>query len=245
MAGGTLRSVWRAAGGARPRFSAAVRLSVVNRRAAKVAAARTSMVTASTATRRRLGRRRRGCADAPILATRSRSDDGAATDSLRSSRARPCRRASSWVSGMAPARSASRRAGATSSGDDMGFHPLFELLQGSREPHRARAAADSEHPRRGDGVELEHDAQDDDLALPGAQRAQSRFELRRDPFGERLGRRAEPRLSSGPRVFRRLASARKWSSAFERASWQSQCAPSPGGDRSASSSGRPSRRSPP
>src|SRR6185295_12114168 len=151
---------------------------------APIAAATNRMNVASTTIKRRRVARIRGAGSIP--ATRSRSDDGASPEILRSSRARPCRRASSWVSAMAPPRSASRRAGATSSGDDMGFHPLFELLQGSRKPHRARGAADSEHARRGDRVQLEHDAQDDDLALPGAQRAQSSLELWRDSLGERL-----------------------------------------------------------
>ena len=48
-------------------------------------------------------------------------------------------------------------------------HQLLESFQGTAEPCRAGGGADPEQPRGGLGVEIEHDAKRDDLAVGSAE----------------------------------------------------------------------------
>src|SRR4051794_10445672 len=114
--------------------------------------------TATTSARRQVTRRRGGAACAAARRTRSRSSAGAMGRAARSVRAR-------------------------SSCDIEG---LLQLLQRAAELRRAVRRRDTEHVRRGCGVELEHDPQRDHLALTGGERAQRSLELWREAVAERL-----------------------------------------------------------
>src|SRR5581483_11309053 len=77
----------------------------------------------------------------------------------------------------------------------MGAQLLLQLVEGAREPRRARARADPEHARRGLAVEVEHDPERDRLALAGRQGAEGALER----GGEAL---REPRLLGLPQPAR-------------------------------------------
>src|SRR5262249_60386221 len=114
-------------------------------------------------TRRGRGMRRRGKAAAEagfaaaIVRTRSRRLSGAAGRDARSSSVRSA---------------------------EVIVHPLLESLQGAAEPGRAGRLADAEQTGRRLAVELEHDAENDHLALACGERRERRLELRRQPFDE-------------------------------------------------------------
>src|SRR5476651_886758 len=111
--------------------------------AATATAAATGMSTAKT--RRRVNRLcRSGGAAAAISRTRSRSSNGT----------------SGWAA----------RISATTSRCDM--ECLLELLESAVQASCAIGGGDPEHPRRGRGVEIEHDAERDNLALAGGESEQ-------------------------------------------------------------------------
>src|SRR5919199_1002109 len=58
-------------------------------------------------------------------------------------------------------------------------HLLLEFLERPAQARRARGRADSEHARRRPPVELEEDAQRDDLSLAGGELGERRLERRR------------------------------------------------------------------
>src|SRR5690348_638841 len=106
-------------------------------------------------------------AAAAISRTRSRTSDGASTCAARSS--------------------------ATRSRCDM--ECLLEFLQRPVQAGRAVGGGDAEDACGGAGVEVEQDAEGDDLALAGCQAGERRFEVGGESFGEaevdRLRRRGE------------------------------------------------------
>src|SRR6478752_5031850 len=63
---------------------------------------------------------------------------------------------------------------------------LLELLECAVEPRGAVGGGDAEHARRGRRIHVEDDAQRNHLALSGGECGQSRFEVRRETFGEVL-----------------------------------------------------------
>src|SRR5581483_12261277 len=73
-------------------------------------------------------------------------------------------------------------------------HPFFESPQRTAEPGRARGLADAEYARGARAVELEQDAQGDDLALGRRELAQRCLELGRQPVAELLGQALVARI---------------------------------------------------
>ena len=63
---------------------------------------------------------------------------------------------------------------------------LLELLERPVQARCAVGGRDAEHARRGARVEIEQDAERDDLALAGRERAQGGLEVGREPFDEAL-----------------------------------------------------------
>src|SRR5260221_12278014 len=162
----------------------------------------------ATSTSRRDGRGtklRRGAGAAAI--TRARSASGARSVAPRSSFSSAARRVSPAVRGAAPPSSASSRSGPIASVADI-LDPLLQVFQRTAQPCRARGLADSEHARGARAVELEQDAERDDLALSGRQLAhrllqrpgQAVHQLRRlrEVAGVRLLTAAAPRLGAEP-----------------------------------------------
>src|SRR2546429_2529747 len=64
-------------------------------------------------------------------------------------------------------------------------HLLLEFLERPAQARRARRRADSEHTRRRPAVQLQQDAQREDLPLAGGQLGERDLERSREPF-ERL-----------------------------------------------------------
>src|SRR6266849_3736476 len=131
------------------------------------AAATASPSAAGIATRmsRRDGRGaklRRGAGAAAI--TRARSASGARSVAPRSSPSNAARRVSSSVRGAAPPSSASSRSSPIASVADI-LNPLLQVFQRTAQACRARGLADSKHACGARAVELEEDAERDDLAL--------------------------------------------------------------------------------
>ena len=113
--------------------------------------------TSSTSERRR--RKRRDGVDAAFAAirrTRSRTSGGAVTWTARNS--------------------------ATRSRCDI--ESLLELLERTVETRRAVGFRDAEHARGSPGVEIEHDAERDDLALAGGEPPERRLEIGRETLRE-------------------------------------------------------------
>ena len=63
-------------------------------------------------------------------------------------------------------------------------HLLFEFLERPAEPGRHGRRADAEHAGGLVAVELDHDAEDEHLALAGAEGCERQLELGREPFDE-------------------------------------------------------------
>ena len=111
------------------------------------------------------------------------------------------------------------RSSATRSRCDM--ECLLEFLQRAVQAGRAVGGGDAEDARGGPCVEIEQDAERDDLALTGASgvrgpiRGRGRAPRRSGSRSSRGGAASSSRRS-------RRRSERKWSSATVRATWQSQ-----------------------
>src|SRR5579862_367666 len=99
---------------------------------------------------------------------------GGAAAAIRRTRSRSSNGTSGWAA----------RISATTSRCDM--ECLLELLESAVQASGAIGGGDPEHPRRGRGVEIEHDAEGDNLALAGGQSEQCRFEVGREAFDEAL-----------------------------------------------------------
>src|SRR3954452_21061334 len=91
---------------------------------------------------------------------------------------RTCSRTSAGAVGRAA------RSSATRSRCDI--ESLLELLQRAVQARRAVCGRDAEDARGGRRVEVEHDAQRDDLALAGGEDGERRLQIGREPFGEAL-----------------------------------------------------------
>ena len=161
--------------------------------------------------RRRRGRRRAAGATAAGVAdserTRSRSSAGGAiSPSVSSSSSAPMRR-SRPSAPASPRSSASSRSGAIGSDVLMGFHLCCQARECAGESRRARRGRDLEQARGLAGVELEQDAQGDDLAVGGAQAPQAGLERRGVAVAQacrvfrraqRLAQRGEPLARPAP-----------------------------------------------
>jgi hypothetical protein len=119
-------------------------------------------------------RGRAGCSRAAISSTR-------------------CRR-----SGEALGRAA--RSSVASSGDSIGAHHPFQLLERAAQAGRARARTDSQDAGGGLAVELEHDPQRDDFAFCPGQLCKRVLELGRETFAE-ARRRHLAQLAHGVAIF--------------------------------------------
>src|SRR6266576_2326542 len=131
------------------------------------------------------------CTTAPPIA-RARAAGTATTASLRSGsvkrrgRRGSCRAAtaSTRLRNSGEALGRAERSSVASSGDSIGAHHPFQLLQRAAQPCRARAWTDPEHTRRGLPVELEHDSQRDDFAFCPGQLCERVLELGGKTFAE-------------------------------------------------------------
>src|SRR5665213_859249 len=123
-----------------------------------VAATAAATGSATTSTRRHMKRRVGVVSAAAIRRTRSRSSDGAVMCAPRSSAAR--------------------------SRCDM--KGLLELFERPVQARRAVGGRDAQDVGGGDRVEVEHDAERDDLALAGGEDVEREPQIVRQPFGELL-----------------------------------------------------------
>ena len=190
---------------------------------------------------------RRASPRASARAARS-SAGGAISPTVSSSSSAPMRR-SRPSAPASPRSSASRRSGAIGSDVLMGFHLCCQARERAGEPRRAGRRRDLEQPRGLAGVELEQDAQRDDLAVGGAQPAEARLERCRVAVaqaGRVLGRRARARAA--PRAARALRACARRADGRARRSGRSRAASCAGrraagrSDRAASRRARTRRR---
>src|SRR5689334_15126365 len=114
--------------------------------------------SATTSARRHVKRRGGGESATAMRRTRSRTSSGAVMRDARSSAAR----------------------------SRCDIECLLELLERAVEARRDVGGGDAEHARRGRRVEVEHDAQRDDLALARGEDSQRCLQVCGEPFGEAL-----------------------------------------------------------
>ena len=192
--------------------------------------------------RRRPGRRRgAGAASAGAVVserTRSRSSAGGEiSPTVSSSSSAPMRR-SRPSAPASPRSSASSRSGAIGSDVLMGLHLRGQPRERARESRRARGRRDSEQSRGLAGIELEQDAQGDDLAVGGAQPGEARLERGRVAVAQAGGVfRVAPGLARSPRAARALRGGARHAGDRAHTSGRSRAA-SCAGPRGAGRSGR-------
>src|SRR5262249_49216493 len=123
---------------------------------------------------------------AGIATSASRRNDGSAKRGSRAGRSEAATsRTRSRNSREATGRAT--RSSDASSGDSMGAHHPFQLLERTAQPRRAGALTDSENACGHFSVELEHDPQRNDFALCPGQLGERVLELGGEAFAEARG----------------------------------------------------------